>query len=857
MWIDYTFGSGWPFGGGFNITPELASLELRSAHRALQGPSIYEGEIPWPVQPPGFGTFITRATGWRDTLPEEWRRRLKQREQLVAVIAVRGQEAVVEATGAKDLVGQPVTAVRRIGVLDSGTAVVLTGRVGADRRLRWEVPPGSWQLFSFVQFPADLRVLAGVGAFPQLVLDHFKREALESHIRAVGEEARKYLGQYFGTVLRALFCDSLELAAWLFWTDTFFADFQRLRGYDLTPFLPVLKEPGYDMPETGSRVRHDYWRTVSDLLIENFYQPFADWAEQNGMLARVQAHGAPADVLRIYGLSHIPETESLYAGGRYDFLKFAASAAHVYGRPITASESFVWIGQEYQTTPEKIKRYADELLTAGVNQIVYGGFPYEYMDRPEPGWYPFVSPLPYASHVNHHDPFWEFLAPLNDYITRVQYLSRVGRNVAPVAVFRSHVGYEAAEIAAPALRLDTLLLASGYNFDHINEHALLQSRVEQGRLISPGGASYDQLVFLGEERMALELVERLAGFARAGLPILFVGRIPDQEIGLRDHAARSLRIQQMGRTLLGVGDLAAAQASGTAGSAAVRLVPTVDDAVAAVHAAIRPNLRFLDPVDSVSYIQKRVGRLDVHFIRNGRGVAQRIRVGFPRGRGWPEIWDPWTGETALARDARPDSAGVALDLRVEPFGSRLLVFDPAVDPPAAARPAQPTGDPPAPIAIGGGEEWTLRAEGRGAAGTPETHELRLAELVDWSRHPALRHFSGKGRYRIDFTLDRTQLESGFRAVLDLGAVGDVAEVTVNGRPGPTLLLRPYRADVTALLREGKNELEVTVTNALLNRLLGSGMPLGRVLGTFGRTPDPLPAGLLGPVRLELVAPGAP
>ena len=46
---------------------------------------------------------------------------------------------------------------------------------------------------------------------------------------------------------------------------------------------------------------------------------------------------------------------------------------------------------DYETTPEKVKLYADELLTAGINEILYHGFPYEYMDRPEPGWHPFSS----------------------------------------------------------------------------------------------------------------------------------------------------------------------------------------------------------------------------------------------------------------------------------------------------------------------------------------------------------------------------------------------------------------------------------------------------------------------------------
>jgi len=40
-------------------------------------------------------------------------------------------------------------------------------------------------------------------------------------------------------------------------------------------------------------VRHDYWQTVSDLMLERFFTPFAEWARNNRLRSRVQAHGGP------------------------------------------------------------------------------------------------------------------------------------------------------------------------------------------------------------------------------------------------------------------------------------------------------------------------------------------------------------------------------------------------------------------------------------------------------------------------------------------------------------------------------------------------------------------------------------
>jgi len=397
LWLDYTFGSGWPFGGGMEITPELASLELRYSHQAVHGPMHFRGKPPEPKAASGLGAAVAALSGVPDYLPEGWQERMEKRSRLVAVVAYRGSEAQV-GPRQQQFLANPDGDVKRTGMLEESSAVVLTGRLTADGSLDWDVPEGDWQIFTFKQFPADLRVVGGAGAGPQLVMDHMNRDAFLAHTRRVGESAREHVGNYFGNGLRAIFCDSLEVHAYLFWGDTFLSEFQRRRGYDLTPYLPILKVPGfsdpyggfasppiYDIPGTGEKVRRDYWQTVSDVMVDNFYQPFADWANQNKLLARVQAHGSPTDVARVYGLSNIPETEDLYNGGRYDFLKMAASAAHVYGHKIASSESFVWMGKAYQTTPEKIKRYADELLTAGINEIIYHGFPYEYMDRPEPG----------------------------------------------------------------------------------------------------------------------------------------------------------------------------------------------------------------------------------------------------------------------------------------------------------------------------------------------------------------------------------------------------------------------------------------------------------------------------------------
>ena len=69
-----------------------------------------------------------------------------------------------------------------------------------------------------------------------LVLNHYDAAAIQAHLKAVGEPMLKALAK---TPPYAIFSDSLEVYN-SDWTGNFLAEFQKRRGYDLTPYLPAL-----------------------------------------------------------------------------------------------------------------------------------------------------------------------------------------------------------------------------------------------------------------------------------------------------------------------------------------------------------------------------------------------------------------------------------------------------------------------------------------------------------------------------------------------------------------------------------------------------------------------------------------
>ena len=162
----------------------------------------------------------------------------------------------------------------------------------------------------------------------------------------------------------------------------------------------------------------------------------------------------------------------------------------------------------------------------------------------------------------------------------------------------------------------------------------------------------------------------------------------------------------------------------------------------------------------------------------------------------------------------------------------------------------------------GGGVW--RAEGSPAEGTPvftltvdtepgasftgaipEPARLLYGEgkieAGDTAKVGALASYSGKLRYRRTVTLKKRENE---RFMLDLGSVKVTANVNVNGETAAVLTHPPYVCDITAWLKDGDNELTVTVSNTLCNHY-------STIPSPYANYPRDAASGLIGPVSIDV------
>ena len=125
-------------------------------------------------------------------------------------------------------------------------------------------------------------------------------------------------------------------------------------------------------------------------------------------------------------------------------------------------------------------------------------------------------------------------------------------------------------------------------------------------------------------------------------------------------------------------------------------------------------------------------------------------------------------------------------------------------------------DLPAPQAISG--EWNLNFPPNWGAPVSVT----LEKLISWTEHTnaGVRYFSGTASYEKEIEISAERLNVGRELWLDLGALKNFAQVSLNGQNLGVLWKPPFRVNVTSAAKPGVNKLVVKVTNLWPNRLIG-------------------------------------
>jgi hypothetical protein len=737
---------------------------------------------------------------------------------------------------------EPSSAIRKSDVID------LTAKMQPDGTLEWTPPAGRWVV---LRIGYSLLGITNHPATPEatgLEVDKLDR-------RFVKDYFEKYLDSYKETVgadlmgkrgIRYVINDSWEAGSQN-WTDNMIAQFKALRGYDPTPWLPVLTGRVVGSAEESDRFLWDFRKTIADLIANEHYGQLEATLHERGMGHYGESHEGGrafvADGMEVKKFNEVPMSAmwtQLPGVNKVQFtanadVRESASVAHIYGQNLVAAESMTAsAAAPWAWSPATLKPTADAELLNGVNRFVI----HESTHQPLVGKAPGLTLGPYGQWFNRNETWAEQAKPWLDYIARSSYLLQQGRFGADVVYFYGEDSNLTAIFGGKAPDVP-----AGYGFDYINADALIHELgVRDGQIVTNSGTRY-RILYLDpfSRHMSLPVLRAIHRLVEDGASV--AGPKPTDDPSQADDQKEFARLSA---ELFGSG--AGSHQVGKGTVYAGQTLRTVFDELHLAPDFDTPRQR---GDSDLEFVHRRLIDGDIYFIDNRSDHAESIDAFFRISGRQPELWHAETGmiEPVSFKIAE---GRTSVPLHLEPWGTVFVVFR---KPATGASKVVPSPTEEMVATING--PWKISFEaGRGAPAS-----ITMDTLSDWSRNSdrGVKYFSGIAVYRKTIDATPEWFKRDLRLIIDLGDVRNLAVVTVNGTELGEAWHAPYRVDITSAIKPGTNEIEIKVINAWVNRLIGDEQP-GSAKFTFTdvkpyKANSPLQAsGLLGPVTVVRTKP---
>jgi hypothetical protein len=738
----------------------------------------------------------------------------------------------------------PTPAVPAGAAIPRSDIVDLTSKMATDGSLDWEVPPGKWTIlrmgYSLTGAKNRPATAAGLG----YEVDKLSRKHVEAYFHGYFDPIAQAPGPLVGKDLRYFMMDSFE-GGMQNWTDDMTAEFRQRRGYDPTPYLPTLAGRVVESAEVSDRFLWDFRRTIVDLLADSHYGTMDEMARRRGMGIYAEASGISLEIMEDSLLNKskvdIPMGEfwvrALHPEAMYYMdVRGAASASHVYGKKLVATESFTGGGYE---APYTLKKIGDYWLAQGVNRMVFHTSAHQPLDT-KPG------NTMVGTHINRNITWAEQAKPYMTYLARNCFMLQQGLFAADLVYLLD----EGAPSTMPFWGLGvTPPVPEGYDYDFINADALVsRMAVKDGRLVLPDGMSYRVLVLPEIDNMTLPVLRKIRELVADGATV--VGPRPVKTPGLTGYPDSDRELRQIAGEIWGDLD-GISRTQHLYGKGKTIWGQPLSAILTAEH--ISKDFEYGVALDSkIHWIHRQAGNTDIYFVANRSDHPFDTEARFRVSGREAELWHPDTGAMEPAGYTIADGR-TTVPLHLEERESVFVVFR---RPAASTSRELPRTVSTTLASVNGPWEVSFPAN----LGAPP--KIQLAKLESWTANAdeGVKYFSGTATYTAPLLALASWFHWGGKLVLDLGTVKDLAEVSVNGKSLGILWKAPYRVDVTGVLKTGANRLEIKVTNQWTNRQIGDRLapaekrvlawasmpgPGGRGLGNR----QPLESGLMGPVTV--------
>ncbi|MCG6187334.1 glycosyl hydrolase [Maribellus maritimus] len=720
-------------------------------------------------------------------------------------------------------------------------------------RLEVTIPSGKFNMVYGILQRGTREVMHGAPGAAGPVMNHYEKKITRAYLSRL-EKISKDTGTPLSELIRALFCDSIELDG-SNWTNNFQDIFFENYHYDLSPWLPfVFYDPfkGYveenydaDFAEQLKRVRYDYNKLLVKVFLENFTQEFQNFCTEEGVLCRYQAYGTPFLMGMMEGnmIADIPESnnwiystdmdaDAWYWNQQHGYMiwnLYAASGGHLKGRKIISNEAMTNTSGVFKTSLEEIKQHDDMNFITGMNHSVLHGYNYSPQKAGFPGW------IRYGAYFNEKNTWWPFFSKWVDYNARLSFVFQNSQAVKDIAILAP-----AADIWAKngltrdpfhtrpwyVYRLWESLSQTGGSCDYISQKIIQEGKTDDGKL-SYGPMSFETIFLSSIESLEPETATALLEFVKSGGKLVAIDGLPFRSLSFQNATQNDSIVKAV---FTEINDKFPDQLYSFAS-------PNTEEELLSwtiellEKANIQKDVNIQQPDKNVFQIHKKTGEKDIWFFTNiNRTKTVTLNTVFPTSSKTPWIWNPENGERRVFPFNEEKNE---LTIELKPLQSLLLVFEPKLK----GKPTPTVEEGTQKVASITGP-WQATFEP--VNGETFTRKLNTLFTFDTPDDRKLNDFAGTVIYSTSFNSNDT---TGF---LELGKTNKgISEVFLNGE---SVGLNWYGKPVFQLdgvLKKGENQLEIKYTTVLANYVMS--MKDSPTAQRWTRRYQKIPIGLAGEV----------
>ncbi|MFC4211004.1 glycosyl hydrolase [Pedobacter lithocola] len=776
----------------------------------------------------------------------------------------------------------------------------LTDKLNPDGTLNWKAPTGNWTILRVGHTSTGHTNATGGGGMG-LECDKFNPEAVKLQFDNWYGQALKHGGQEIAKkVLNVFHVDSWECGSQN-WSPLFKAEFLKRRGYDLTPYLPIMTGLPVESAAVSENFLYDIRKTISELVVDQFYSTLAKLANEQGVTFTAEsiAPTMMSDGLLHYKTIDVPMGEFWLNSPTHDKpndMLDAISGAHIYGKNIIQAEAFTTVRMDWNENPGNMKTLQDRNYALGINKLVYHVFTHNPWINRKPG----MTLDGVGLYFQRDQTWWKQGKAWIDYAERTQNLLQQGNPVIDIAVFTgeelprrsvlpdrlvqtlpgifgadvvesekkrlANIGEplrqipsgvtHSANMADPENWVNPLL---GYAYDSFNPDVLYSAIVKNGEVVFKSGAKYKVLVIPGNMKMnpnfqyiSFETINKLAQLIKAGAKVI-VSDKPLYQNGLKQipKAKFDMAVDEIwGGQFSEIYNDAHPIYTKDLGKGTIYKAPYYGDSFEKLN--VEPDFYAVESepkqADQLAFIHRKTDKSDIYFISNQKNEERIISASFRVKGKFPELYDAVNNKMIAAQQWQIANGRTSLKLSLKPNESVFVIFE------------KPTTD----SLFNDGNNWftykTIQdisknwevkfdAEYGGPA-----KPVQFNELTDWTKHAdsSIKYYSGTAIYTKTFTYTGDVKNTW----LDLGAFANLVEVKINGINCGILWTPPFKLDISKALKSGQNQISIEVVNTWANRLIGdSKLPENKKItnttAPFRLAGKPLNnAGLFGPILIQ-------